>query len=166
MARNTEPKLIAPESMQEPERASLALFLATVQANAAETAGVIRSYDSPTELMAAAESVNGGEATSDHILRVAGPVFAAEIDLDVDVDSETAAAMRRGIDTAARQGATVEQRRILRMAIFSGEVATWQESNDLMAHVEDGGPSAISQGDYRRPELVISYIDDPLPETA
>ena len=170
MARNTEPKLTAPDNMQEPERASLALFLDTVKVHAATTAGVIKSYDSPTDLMLAAELSRDSDTLGDKILQAAAPLFAAEIDLDVDVDSDTALAMRRGIDKAAREGADMERRRILRMAIFAGEVATWQENAEMMAHINDEGPTATSQGTAAayppRQELVLTFIDNPLPETA
>lgn len=166
MTRNTEPQLTAPDSMEEPERASLALFLAMLRQHASETAAIINSYDSPQSLLLVASETATDETLNSRILQVTGPIFEAEIDLEVDVDTETGAAMRRNIERAIRSGADMDRRRIVRMATFAGEVATWGEEHDMMSHVDDAGPSAVSQGLHAITGLSVNFLEPGLPETA
>lgn len=171
MARNTEPRLIAPEDAHEEQRTALALFLDTLSRHAAETAAILGTYHSPGEVIADSRDGQKGDpqTLNGRILRVLGPVFETEIDLDAEPDDETVVAMRRGISQAEREGADREQRRVIRMATFAGEVATWKESEEMMRNV-NGQPSAIyhnDPGSSAPPPLAVQFIEPAgLPETA
>ncbi len=139
MARNTEPRLAAPEGIAEEQRTALALFLDALRGHAAEVAAVLSSYNNPGEIIA--DSHNGSrsrvECLNGRILRVTGPLFETEADLEAEPDTETVTAMRRDITHAARNGASREQRRVVRMATYAGEVAGWLAQQELMEYVDD-----------------------------
>lgn len=148
MARNTEPRLIAPENAPEEQRTALALFLDTLSRHAAETAAILCSYRDPDEIVADSQSDQKADpqTLNGRILRVLGPVFETEIDLDAEPDPDTVTAMRREIEHADRDGVSREGRRVVRMATFAGEVATWKESEEILSSV-DGQPSAVYHND-------------------
>lgn len=167
MARNTEPRLTAPDSVSEEQCSALALFLDTLSRHASETAAILGSYKSPADIIA--DSHDGSRVSSDslngQILRAVGPLFATEIDLDANPDKDTAAAMRQEITLASRRSASPEERRIIRMATFAGEVAAWAAQQELTGHSEQGqseiggSPAALTlAGEFTEPAS--------LPETA
>ena len=163
MARNTEPQLTAPHGMEDSERASLALFLGVVREHAVAAAETIKSYSSTVALVQAASETTGDEV-KDAVLRVTGPIFEADIDLDVDVDGDTVLAMRRAISSAERYDASADERRLVRMAVFAGEVASWQAMQEAAAPAQDSPATVTSFTD--RMEMGVAYIDGPLSETA
>lgn len=146
MPRNTEPQLTATDEMGILERASLALFLDTLRRHAQPMAAIIGSYSSPGELIADAKKPDRPDAVANvhsRVLEVTAPIFETEIDLEVDVDRESAAVMRRKIEEGSRRGQTMEQRRIMRIATFAGEVATWQAEQEMYEHTEDVYPGIM-----------------------
>jgi hypothetical protein len=164
MSRIAAPELIAPEGMKDPERASLALFLSTLETHAARAAELIKSYRSPDELRIAALTAERGTPDA-AILRAAGPIFEAEVDMYVDIDDETAGAMRKGLERAGRQETSIDmgRRRMIRMSVFAGQIAAWQEQEGIAPIVPASGGGEEFAG---MPVEEAAFMSPaPLPET-
>jgi hypothetical protein len=137
---------MATDEMGISERASLALFLDTLRCHAQPMAAIIGSYSSPSELIADSKKHDLPDAATNihsRILETTAPIFESEIDLAVDVDPESASLMRRRIEEGSRRGQTMEARRIMRIATFAGEVATWQAEQEMYEHTEEVYPGVI-----------------------
>jgi hypothetical protein len=158
MTRNTEPKLTAPAEMGEPERASLALFLGVLGRHAHEASAIIGSYQSPGELIEDAQTTEADGSVNSQVLTVTGPIFEASIDLEVDVDRETAGIMRRKIEEGMRRGEDPGRRRIVRMATFAGELATWQSEQELFTNAVDAYPDSDAR-QHIAPAAAVVFME-------
>lgn len=144
MRRSTEPRLLAPSDIAEEQRSALEHFLDTLQRHASETAAILTAYASPSEIIEAGHTACGAEEASLHceILRASGPLFETAVDLEVEPDAETVIAMRRDITRAAREGASREQRRVVRIATFAGEMAGWLAGQEILDNLNPVSPPA------------------------
>jgi hypothetical protein len=164
MSRIAAPELIAPEGMKDQERGTLALFLSAIEAHAARAAELIKTYRSPSELQAAALTVERGTPDA-AILRAAGPFFEAEVDMYTDIDDETAGAMRKGLEQAGRHETSIDmgRRRMIRMSAFAGQVAAWQEQQGIVPLTPASGSGEEFRGLPVEEAAFMSPV--PLPET-
>lgn len=144
MARDTEPRLVPDEHMDEEGRARLASFLTVVHGGRAAVIGTILGvyYGSDGALArAAGQLAPEDESFAAQVLRATRDVLTANVDLGVTPDDETGESMDRRAYQAARENRLGDRVRLVHLGEFAMQVSDWQ----------DGQTSAIVPGP-RHPE--------------
>jgi len=127
MLRDTQPRLIPDQTMDEQRRARLASFITVVHEQAAVAAVIFPRYGSNHALIEASGQLQqDDDSFAARVLRATVDLLDTDIDLDAIPDAATADDMSRRIHQADREGTLGERGRLLRLAEFAGRVADWQ----------------------------------------
>lgn len=137
MVRSVKPQLIASQELGTSERASLALFLGELQAHPDIMAGVLRGYATASEVIEEAGKLAEDDSPSAGILKVTAKMFESGVDRKVTSDHFTQEQAASAIKAARDQEGRVDRdrARMINVATFVGEIATWNEYYGVVADV-------------------------------
>jgi hypothetical protein len=137
MVRSVKPQLIASQELGTSERASLALFLGELQAHPDVMAAVLQRYNTASQVIEEVKGLAEDESENAGILRATAKMFESGVDRKVTSDHFTQDLAKSAIKAARQEEGKVnrDRARMINVATFVGEIATWNEYYGVVADV-------------------------------